>query len=339
MSITLVTGASGFLGSHIVQRLARRGERVRALVRRSSDTTYLEEHGAELAIGDVTDERSLAAAFEGVDTVYHAAATVTDWAPWKDFASVTIGGTRNVLKVARAAGVRRLLYVSTDAVYALRALKKVVTEDSLLERHFGWFDYYRRSKSAAEASVRKAIKLQQIEASIVRPGLILGERDRAMFPGTVAVPKSSAPSLYIGNGHNRLPCVYVGDVAEACILAATHADAAGAIYNVASEEVVTQRDLLQAIARATGLPAPKRSLSLNATHGLVWLMQLSSVASGRRIRPPVSRYGINLVARDYREDISKIRGELGWEPRVGVSEAISRTMEWSEAHGAVPISG
>ena len=76
MSIILVTGASGFLGSHIVQRLAERGERVRALVRRSSDTTYLEEHGAELAIGDVTDQRSLAAAFEDVDTVYHAAATV-----------------------------------------------------------------------------------------------------------------------------------------------------------------------------------------------------------------------------------------------------------------------
>ena len=231
-----------------------------------------------------------------------------------------------------------MLYVSTDGVYALRSLKGVVTEESPLEKRFGWFDYYRRSKSAAEESVRRAMKLQQVTASIVPPGLLLGERDRAIFPGTVAFLKSST-SLYIGNGHNRLPCVYVGDVAEACILAATNPDAAGAIYNVASDEVVTQRDLLQAIARATGLQAPKRSLSLTATHGLAFVMQLSSVVSGRRIRPSVTRYAINLLARDYREDISKIRGELGWEPKVGVSEAISRTIEWSEAHRPVSISG
>ena len=186
--------------------------------------------------------------------------------------------------------------------------------------------------------MRRAIKLQQIEASIVRPGLILGERDRAMFPGTVAALRSGV-SVYIGNGHNRLPYVYVGDVAEACILAATSADAAGAIYNVVSDEVVTQRDLLQAIARATGLEAPRRSLPVTVIFALAFVMQLASVASGRRARPPLTRYGINGLALDYREDISKIRGELGWEPRVGVSEAISRTIEWSEAHRPVPISG
>ncbi|MFQ5471770.1 MAG: NAD-dependent epimerase/dehydratase family protein [Dehalococcoidia bacterium] len=338
MGISLVTGASGFLGSHIVYRLIKRGETVRALVRPTSDKTFLEDHGAELATGDVTDEPSLAAAFKGVDTVYHAAATVTDWAPWKDFATVTIGGTGNVIKAAMAVGVRRLLYVSSDAVYALRSLKEVVTEDSPLERRFGWFDYYRRSKSVAEESVRRAMKLQQIGASIVRPGLLFGERDRAIFPGMVAFLKSGT-SMYIGNGRNRLPCVYAGDVAEACILAATSADAAGEIYNVASDEVVTQRDLLQAVARATGLQAPKRSLPIDVTHALAFAMQLASIASGRRLRPPVTRYGINLLARDYREDISKIRGELGWEPVVGLSEAISRTIEWSEAHRPVPASG
>ncbi|MCH8815730.1 MAG: NAD-dependent epimerase/dehydratase family protein [Chloroflexi bacterium] len=252
MAISLVTGASGFLGSHIVDRLIDRGKTARALVRRTSDTAYLADRGVELAIGDVTDERSLAAAFKDVDTVYHAAATVTDWAPWTDFASVTIGGTRNVLKAAAAAGVKRLLYVSTDAVYALSALRDVLTEESPLERRFGWFDYYRRSKTVAEESVRRAMKLQQIEASIVRPGLLLGERDRAIFPATVAFLKSGIP-MYLGHGHNRLPYVYVGDVAEACILAATGTDGAGAIYNVASDEVVTQRDLLQAVARATDL--------------------------------------------------------------------------------------
>lgn len=151
MGISLVTGASGFLGSHIVDRLITRGETVRAFVRPTSATAYLDDRGAEVVTGDVTDERSLAAAFEDVDTVYHAAAMVTDWAPWKDFASVTIGGTRNVLKAAAAAGVRRLLYVSSDAVYAVKALRGVVTEDSPIERRFA--DSTQRSTRASMSSV------------------------------------------------------------------------------------------------------------------------------------------------------------------------------------------
>jgi len=337
MGISLVTGATGFLGSHIVERLVQRGETVRALVRPTSGTTYLEGLDVELALGDVTNEESIAAATDGVTVVYHAAAAVTDWAPWKEFASVTIGGTKNVLSAAAKADAK-MLHVSTDAVYAISALRGVVTEETRLERRFGPFDYYRRSKSAAERIVRRAIEEERIEASIVRPGLLLGERDRAIFPGMVAFLKGGA-SAYIGNGHNRLPYVYVGDVAEACILAATNPVATGAIYNVASDEVVTQRDLLQTIADAAGLNTPKRSVPIVAMNSLAFAMQIASAATGRRTRPAITRYGVALLALEYREDISKIRRELGWEPTASLEEAIKRTMEWRESHRQVPIGG
>ena len=110
----LVTGATGFLGSHIAERLVRRGESVRCLVRPTSDTSFLESLGVELVRGDITDAPSLAPALTDIDTVYHAAAMVGDWAPWSAFRSVTINGTRNVLKAAGAAGVSRFLHVSTD---------------------------------------------------------------------------------------------------------------------------------------------------------------------------------------------------------------------------------
>jgi nucleoside-diphosphate-sugar epimerase len=337
MGISLVTGATGFLGSHIADHLVQRGETVRALVRPTSDTAYLETLGVELVRGDVTDEGSIIAAANGVATVYHAAATVTDWAPWTEFAPVTIQGTKNVLSAAARADAK-LLHVSTDAVYALSALRGVVTEESPLERRFGPFDYYRRSKSVAEPPVRDARKQERVEASIVRPGLLLGERDQAIFPGMVAFLKGGA-SVYIGNGHNRLPFVYVGDVAEACILAATNPAATGAIYNVASDEVVTQRDLLQTIAEATGLKAPRRSLPVAAAYPIAFVMQMASVATGRRTRPALTRYGVALLALDYREDITKIRTELGWEPTIRLAEAISRTMEWRENHRPVPVGG
>lgn len=336
MGITLVTGATGFLGSHIVDRLVQRGENVRAFVRSTSDTTYLEGLGVDIAVGDVTDELSIASATGGVTTVYHAAAAVTDWAPWKEFASVTVRGTENVLRAAARVDAK-MLHVSTDAVYAISALRDVVTEESPLERRFGPFDYYRRSKSAAERIVRRAIDEDQIEASIVRPGLLLGERDRAIFPGMVVFLKSSS-SAYLGNGHNRLPYVYVGDVAEACVLAATNPAATGAIYNIASDEIVTQRDLLETIAAAAGLSAPKRSMPILAMNSLAFAMQIGSVVSGRRMRPAITRYGVALLALDYREDTSKARGELGWESTITLSESIDRTMEWRKNHRPVPVS-
>lgn len=338
MGISLVTGASGFLGSHLVDRLTERGERVRALVRDSSDTSYLESRDVELAAGDVTVPLTVGAAMKDVDTVYHAAAQVTDWAPWKDFQSVTVDGTQNVFSAAVTAGVRRVLHVSSDAVYALSATRDVLTEASPLERRFGWLDYYRRSKSIAERTARRFMQGGNVEVSIVRPGLLLGERDRAIFPGTVAYLKSGG-AVYIGKGRNRLPYVYAGDVAEACILAATSATGAGEIYNIASDEIVTQRDLFDAVATATGLKPPKRSLPVRLVYTIALAMETVSVATGRRTRPAITRYGINLLALNYREDISKAKGQLGWQPKVPLREAVQRTMEWREAHRPVAAGG
>lgn len=335
MGISLVTGATGFLGSHIVDRLTERGESVRALVRETSDTTHLESKNVDLAIGDVTIPLTIGAAMQDVDVVYHAAATVTDWAPWKEFQAVTVEGTQNVFSAAVTGGAKRVVHVSTDAVYALSALKDVITEESPLEKRFGLLDYYRRSKSIAERTARRFQQGGNVEVSIVRPGLLLGERDRAIYPGTVAFLKSGS-ATYIGSGNNRLPYVYAGDVAEACILAATSDAAAGAIYNVASEETVTQRDVFQAIAEATDLRPPKRSMPTRLIYTLALGMEGIGIVTGRRSRPAMTRYGINILALDYREDVTKAKRELGWEAKVPLAEAIKRTKDWRESHRPVP---
>ena len=115
--MNLVTGATGLLGSHIVEQLRAAGEPVRALVRGSSDTRLLDEWGVEKVIGDVTDPASLTAACKGVRTVYHAAARVGDWGPWSEFVAISIDGTRNMLEAARAADVQRFLHISSISAY------------------------------------------------------------------------------------------------------------------------------------------------------------------------------------------------------------------------------
>ncbi|MEO8456252.1 MAG: NAD-dependent epimerase/dehydratase family protein [Chloroflexota bacterium] len=334
----LVTGATGFLGSHIAERLVQRGEQVRALVRPTSRTSFLEGLGVEIVRGDVTDAPSLPAALSGVDVVYHAAAMVSDWAAWDEFKSVTIGGTRNMLKAARDANVGRFLYVSTDGVYRYQDLRHGVTEETPMERHFGAFDYYRRSKTAAERIVRKYMERGDLPVTIVRPALILGERDAAMLPGVIQ-HLSLPGSIYLGSGRNRLPIVYAGDVAELSILAATNLPSAGQTYNAVNEEYVTQRDLFAITSEEAGVPSPKRSLPFRAAYTAALAMELSSRVRGWSHRPSLTRFSANLLGIDYVESSAKAGHELGWKPEVGYREAVRRSVEWSRRRRAQPISG
>ena len=323
----LVTGTTGFIGSHLVDRLLERDDAVRALVRPSSDVSYLQERGVELVRGDITDPASLPAAVAGIDVVYHAAAMVSDWGPWREFQAVTIDGTRNVLEAAARAGVPRFLHVSTDAVYAHRYLGKRMTEETPLETRFAWWDYYRRSKLAAERLAWRYHRDGRLTVTVVRPGLVLGERDRATLPGLTAFLRSSS-AMYFGDGLNHLPYVYAGDVADACVLAASSERAAGQAYNLASAETVTQRDLFGAIAEESSITLPRRTLPLRIAHGLAFAMELASVLGGRRWRPPMSRFSITLVAADYLEDTGKAERELGWQAQTPMREAVRRAVEW-----------
>ena len=113
----LVTGANGFIGSHVVERLLRDGRKVRGLVRASSDLTFLEGVDVELARGDITNRASLDAPMRGVEVAVHVAGFVSDWDPRAECRSVNVHGTRNVIEAARAAGVRRLVHISTAALH------------------------------------------------------------------------------------------------------------------------------------------------------------------------------------------------------------------------------
>jgi nucleoside-diphosphate-sugar epimerase len=329
----LVTGATGFIGSHVADRLVERGDNVRALARPDSDVSYLEERGVEVVRADLADPSSLGPAMEGIEVVFHAAAQVSDWDPWREFQSVTIEGTRNVLRAAAGANVARFLHVSSDAVYAHRYLGKRMTEETPLETRFSWWDYYRRSKLRAERVVWRYENDGRLAVTVVRPGVVLGERDRATVPGVTAFLKSKS-AAYLGSGRNRLPYVYAGDVADACILAASNEGAVGD-----SAETVTQRDLFAAVAEEGGLTLPKRAMPLPVLYGVALAMELASLASGRRSRPSLSRFGVTMIGQDYLEDASKAKRELDWEAQTSMREAVRRSAEWQRAAKRQTVAG
>ena len=334
---TLVTGATGFLGSHIANRLIERGDSVRALVRPTSDTSYLESRG-ELVVGDITETDSLPAALASVEVVYHAAANVSDWGPWSDFKRITVDGTRNMLRAAAAAGVKRFLHVSSDAVYRFDDLAKGVDETTRLETHFGPLDYYRRAKTDAEKIARRAHERGRVPVTIVRPGLILGERDAVMLPGLVTFLKSST-AAYMGNGRNRLPCVYGGDVADLCVRAATTETALGETYNALNEEHVTQRELFDAATESAGIDAPRRTVPLRILYTFAAVTEAVARLRGWSHHPELTRFAVNIMGLHYIEDNSKARTELGWRAEVGMREAVRRSVEWARERKRDPVSG
>jgi nucleoside-diphosphate-sugar epimerase len=334
---TLVTGATGFLGSHIADRLIKRGDSVRALVRPTSDTSYLESREAELVVGDITEPETLAAALAGVDVVYHTAAHVSDWGPWGDFKQITVEGTRNMLRAAANAGVGRFLHVSSDNVYRFDDLARGVDESARLETHFGPLDYYRRAKTAADRIARRAHERGRVPVTVVRPGLILGERDAAMLPGLIAFLKTST-AAYMGNARNRLPCIYAGDVADLCIRAATTPEALGETYNALNEEHVTQREFFDAACEMAGVDTPRRTIPLRVLYAIAAGMEAVARLRGWSHHPDLTRLAVNLMGLDYIEDNSKARAELGWRAKVGMREAVSRSVSWAHERRREPVS-
>jgi len=152
--LALVTGGTGLLGSHIAEQLRRQGQPVRAICRKGSDTAFLSQIGAEIVHGDLTDADSLQRACVGVDAVYHAAARVGDWGPWKDFVRVSIEGTRHVIEAAAKCNVRRLLHISSISAYGHPNEAGLVLDESApLGVDLHRWSYYSRAKVAAEGLI------------------------------------------------------------------------------------------------------------------------------------------------------------------------------------------
>lgn len=320
---SLITGATGLLGSYIAEQLRQRGEQVRGLVRPGSDTGLLTELGVELVEGDLRDPASLRRAVEGVDTVYHCGAFVGDWGPWHQYFEGTVQTTRNLVEACRAAGNPRLLHVSSISVYGkVSADQGKIDEDFPIGQHHWLWDYYGRSKVEAETVVR-----EYPNHTIVRPSWIYGARDRVSIPRLVDALRSGQLRI-MGSGRNRLNMVYAGDVAAGAILAANQPAAVGQAYHLCSHGEITQQELVDLFTDGLGMPRVKRHAPLPVAWSVAFLAELAFRSVGRSTPPPFTRRGIYIMGRPTNFSIAKAADQLGWEPRVRTQEGVRDALQW-----------
>lgn len=325
---SLVTGATGLLGSHIVEQLVREGEDVRCLVRKTSNTSFLDRLNVGKVYGDITAPDSLGPAFKDMDMVYHCAAKVTDWGPWEEFEKTTVQGTRNCLEASLQAGVKRFLYVSTEGVYGYHQRRKQPVDEltPLCRRCFPW-DYYHRAKILAEELVWRFAQARGIPVTVIRAGFIYGPR--ANFPFRRAIRLVQSPLLaLIDRGTNLLNLVHAEDVANAAILAARKEVASNQIYNIHSDERVTAKQFFDKITPLIVRgKIVSRSVGYSVAYAIATILEVYAHLRGSSNPPVLTRYAVVGVSCKDVFDAEKARRELGWSSRIPFEEGITEAIE------------
>ncbi len=319
----LVTGATGFLGSHVAELALERGDTVRTLARPGEDTTRLVKAGVEVCRGDLVDRAVLEEAVNGVELVLHCAARTGPWGLIDEYERVNVYGVKLLVEAAMAAGVRRIVHVSSITVHGLTTHGTIDEAAPLL----GGYDPYSKTKAAGERLLRQLIVNQDAPVTIVRPGLIYGPRDENSFGRFVRMIEQGK-MIFIGSGANILPLIYVRDVAQGILQASEVEEAVGRAYLLVNDEQVTQRDYFSTIAKELNVAPPRLhipyrpALALAGTAELVWHLR------HKQQPPPLMRFGLMQIGGENRFKIDRARRELGFSPQVDLADGVRQGIAW-----------
>jgi len=324
---TLVTGAAGFLGSHVARQLVARGEDVRVLLRPTSTNRAITDLSLEYVTGDLRDLASLDRALAGVKRVFHVAADYRLWAKRsQDIYDSNVGGTKNILTAAQRAGVESFIYTSTVATVAVDRpeLPNEATEARLDEMT----GHYKRSKWLAEKEVLEAAK-KGFPAIVAMPTTPVGPGDWKPTPtGKIVLDflNGKMPG-YVETGLNF---VSVEECAAGHLLVAEKGKI-GERYLLGSENL-TLKQFLDTLAKITGLPPVKRKFP----HGLALGVAYASTAFSRLIgkEPPIPVEGVKIAQHTMFVDCTRAGTELGFKAGP-VAAALERAVHWYEANGYI----
>jgi 2-alkyl-3-oxoalkanoate reductase len=320
-----ITGGTGFLGEAIVRLLVPQAKSVRVLVRRPADDPRISSLGAEPVRGDLADLRGLRDLVVPGAIVIHSAARVEMTGKWEDFRQTTIEGTRRLLAAALPRRPKRFVYVSSAAVYSkeLASGAPICAEQTPADP--ARYNLYGRAKVEAEQLVRTECQRAGCSWVILRPVFIYGPGNRVLVRNFSRLLERQH-LFVIGSGDNRIATAYIDDAAQAVVLAGLHPKADGKVYDIASDEAVSQIDFLNTTADALGMPRPTRHVPTRLAFTAAWAADLAARLPG--IEPPFTRAMIDLMSTDQIIDAGPIRTDLGWQHRTRFAEGMGRMQEW-----------
>lgn len=323
----LVTGATGFIGSHLVEQLHAKGYQVRTLVRKTSDTKWIDHVPVERIVGSMSDLESLRQSVEGMDYVYHIAGVVAAKTR-EGFYQGNVEATRNLLQAVKEANpsLKRFIHASSlAAVGPAESELKPVDERKSLQP----ITTYGQSKAEAERVVQEFSG--DLPIAVVRPPAVYGPRDVGVYSFFQVAAKGFAP--LIGFGRKVVSLVHVDDLVSGFILAGERPEGEGQTYFISSEEFYTWERVGEVAASVFGR---KKTRYLRIPHALVYAAAgLSGFAGKFQKKPPILdlEKGRDITRAFWICSVEKAKRELGYRQEVSISQGVEQTIGWYREQG------
>jgi nucleoside-diphosphate-sugar epimerase len=329
----LVTGATGFIGGRLARMLIDSGHPVRALVRDPDQAEAVHAWGVELVRGDLGDPASLHAAVSGVQRVFHCAGVVGDWVQPSEAARVNVEGTRAVLSASAAAGVGRVVHLSSLAVFGTRHHHG--TDESAPHRYSG--DLYGDSKLDGERVAQGFIDRGELDVVILRPGFVYGPGDRQFLPRLLDA-LAGHQFAYVGNGGKLLNIVHVDDLAAAAMLAQSVPQAAGKAFNLTDGTQTSLRSFVEFLCETLEIPAPRRRIPVPVAGMLCYASELAARLMRSQRAPRLNRGRLKFLHYNQHYSIERAWLLLGYRPQLTYREGLPSTLAWFREQSLLPVA-
>lgn len=326
----LVTGAPGWLGTRLIERLKENDKKVRALVLPTVDVSELKKIGVdEIVYGDITKKDSLNKAVDGIETVFHCAGMIhPKLFRSKDFYMINRDGTKNLIDVSVNAGVKKFIYISSNSAQGVNVSRDRLMKESDKERPY---TDYGKSKYMAEQIVKEFQALGKIDTVIIRPCWFYGPRLPKRMIKLMDMIKNGKVLLF-GDGKNIRSMTHIDNLIDALMLVEKNKKAVGQTYWIADERPHTTIEIYEEIAKNLGV----KNLKIRRTPKILSrVLEVFDILLGK-----FGIYEINIhvggeMSRDIGCSIEKAKQELGYEPKVSFEEGIKDSVEWAKEQGLV----
>jgi len=327
---TLVTGATGFIGTHLVKALVEKGRDVRCLVRKTSNTTYLKKLGVELVYGDLLDRESLIDALKDIDIIHHLASEVYSKKA-SDFYRINVVGTKNLLEACTNKSIKKFIYLSSIAVNGVPNGKRILINE---KSPCYPFTPYGKSKLVAENLILSHFHNGGISVAIIRAPVVYGPGQPYILTKIFRNISKGKTTYVIGNGNNLRSLCYVDNLIQGMLLAECNTNSSNPVYVISDKKVYTFNEILEAIAEAAKVNIQKFYLpSFIADFGKYIFNILIKVFKVYSL----DLYSILTMNIDLGCDISKSEKELGYKPLINLEEGMKRTFNWYQVNWRLNI--
>ena len=315
-----VTGAGGFLGRVLIERLRKEGYEPLALVRREAVAEQYRQSGVESVVSDLSCPGGCMGVFDNCQAVIHCAALTRDFGKWPDFKRANIDTTHFVMSELAKTRPERIIHISTTAIYGNERNHYGTDEDADYGQRI--VDHYSRSKIEADKIVHRFIQNESFPATILRFGNIWGPGDPTVIPFVTGNLKLKRLALE-GGGDNVLSLTFIDNALEGILLALKSDAAIGKIFNITDGIKVTSKKFIQDIINILGIKYDLKSIPYPILYSAAYFLERYYMIAGKVNNPSLTRFAARFLKYHAFFDISQAMNNLGYRPKIGYKEGLT----------------